>query len=74
MGVSQKMPGFIQALRYFKKKNRQVDLSIGHVWPSVRKGPDTKIIFCNFFSVEFYCGHFKPIPDEYNIIKFLGQF
>ena len=63
-GVSKKIPGFIQAFRDYEKKNRQVDRSMGHVWPSVRMGPDTKNNFLYFFSVEFYCGHFKPIPDE----------
>jgi hypothetical protein len=56
LGVSKKISDFKQAFRDFEKKNRQVDLSIGHVWPSVRRGPNT--------SEEFYCGHFKPIPDE----------
>jgi hypothetical protein len=44
----------------FEKKNRQVDLSIGHVWPSVRRGPDTQKFFFIFFSVEFNLDHFKP--------------
>jgi hypothetical protein len=84
-GVSKKIPGFIQAFRDYEKKNRQVDRSMGHVWPSVRMGPDTKNNFLYFFSVEFYCGHFKPIPDEqrvkcyntqkyvYNTQKFLSE-
>jgi hypothetical protein len=59
------MLGFIQAFRDFEKKNRQVDLSIFHVWPSVRKGQDTQKLFLFFFlGVEFYCGHFKAIRDE----------
>jgi hypothetical protein len=59
--VYLKILGFIQAFMDFEKKNRQVDLSIGHVWPSVRRGPDTKK---KFFSLEFNRNHFKPIPDE----------
>jgi hypothetical protein len=39
-------------------------MSIGHIWPSVIKDPDTKNIFLFFFSVECYCGHFKPILDK----------
>ena len=62
-GLSKKIPGFIQSFMDFEKKIRQVDLSIGNVWPSVRKGPDTKI-FIFFLSVEIYCGYFKPIHDE----------
>jgi hypothetical protein len=74
-GVSKNILGYIQVFFDFEKKNRQVDLSIGHVWPSVRRGPDTKKKFLIFFSVEFYCGHFKPIPDEkLSKLKFFGQF
>jgi hypothetical protein len=61
IGVSKNIPGFIQAFRDFEKK---IDLSIGHVWPSVRKGPDTPKKFLLFFSVEFNWDHFSPIPDE----------
>jgi hypothetical protein len=31
------MSDIVQAFRDIEKKNRQVDLSIVHVWPSVRK-------------------------------------
>jgi hypothetical protein len=48
------MPGFIQAFMDFEKKNRQVDLSIFHVWPSVRKGPGNPKNQFIFLSVEFY--------------------
>ena len=29
-----------------------------------RKGPDTQKLFLFFLSLEFYCGHIKPIRDE----------
>jgi hypothetical protein len=62
--VSKYILGFIQTFRDFEKKNRQVDMSIGHVYPSVRRDPGMLKKFLIIFSVEFHCGHFKPIPDE----------
>jgi hypothetical protein len=38
-------------LGILRKKNRQV--SIGHVWASVKKDPDTPKNFLLFFSLEF---------------------
>jgi hypothetical protein len=50
-GVSKNTPGLIQGLGYFEKKNRQVNLSIGLVLPSVRKGPDTTNLFLFFLAL-----------------------
>jgi len=63
-GVSKNMFGYIQANMDFEKKNRQVDLSNFHVWPSVRKDLDSRKLFLLFFRIDFYCDHFEPIRDE----------
>ena len=75
IGLSKNILGYIQTFMDFEIKNRKVDLQFFHVWPSVRKGPDTQKLFLFFFSVEFCCGHFKPIRDEQlSKVKILGQF
>ncbi len=64
-----------RTLQLAPQKFDKLTRTCGYIFSYARQGPYIKNFNYYFLCLEFYCGHFKPIPDEQlSKIKIYGRF